>query len=113
MQSPLPMKVIEVLYALQQMEFGFSRGNKERAEELRGLLPPPILARYDRLANRGREPVAAVRDGVCSKCHIRMSIGSFFQLTRATEICTCDNCGRFLFLPEGEPKSRPALVTEK
>ena len=100
-------KVMEQLLALQNLQFDehsrISRSNAEM-EKLRDKVPTPILAHYERLVLRGRKGVAMVRAGVCSECHLRITRGKLANLSAtANELHLCDNCGRYLYLPEGEP----------
>jgi len=100
-------KVMEQLLALQSLQFDersrTSRANAEM-EKLRDKVPTSILAHYERLVLRGRKGVAMVRAGVCSECHLRITRGKLANLSAtANELHLCDNCGRYLYLPEGEP----------
>ena len=100
-------KVMEQLLALQNLQFGersrTSRSNAEM-EKLRDKVPTPILAHYERLVLRGRKGVAIVRAGVCSECHLRITRGKLVNLSATpNEAHLCDNCGRYLYLPETEP----------
>lgn len=94
-------EVLQKLLLLQQLQFG--PGVKDtwtRAAHLRRSIPAELLAKYDRLASRGKRPVALVHNGVCGNCHIRLAVGSAFALSQTAEICQCDNCGRFLLAAE-------------
>ena len=50
----------------------------------------------------GRKGVAPVRHGVCSGCHIRVSIGTLASLVYPKDLYLCDSCGRYLLLPLDE-----------
>ena len=99
-------KVTELLLALQNLQFDersrTSRSNAEM-EKLRDKVPTPILAHYERLALRGKKGVAIARAGVCSECHLRIISGKLIGLVYTDEVQLCDNCGRFLYLPDDEP----------
>ncbi len=98
------MKIIEQLLVLQNLELGPSPIPPESQEEiakLRGLVPPTILAHYDRLMTRGKKGVSVVRNGVCAECHMRMASGIFARLLRAEDITICDTCGRYLIAAPG------------
>src|SRR5438105_5172059 len=43
--------------------------------ELRGKIPAPILGHYDRLVAQGKKGVAAVRNQVCTGCHMKVTLG--------------------------------------
>ena len=100
-------KVMEQLLAFQSLQFDersrTSRSNAEM-EKLRDKVPTPILAHYERLVLRGRKGVAIARAGVCSECHLRITKGKLANLSATPkELHLCDNCGRYLYLPEAEP----------
>ena len=63
-------------------------------------VPSPILAHFERLVARGKKGVALARNGVCSECHLRITEAKLISLTVGTDIQLCDNCGRYLYLPE-------------
>jgi hypothetical protein len=69
-------------------------------QELRGRIPAPILAHYDRLMTRGKKGIIAVRNQVCSGCHMRLPIGVIMTLMHGHDLQLCDTCGRYLYLPE-------------
>jgi len=100
-------KVMEQLLALQTLQFEersrTSRSNAEM-EKLRDKVPTPILAHYERLVLRGKKGVAIARAGVCSECHMRITRGKLVNLSATlNEVHLCDNCGRYLYLPEAGP----------
>jgi predicted nucleic acid-binding Zn-ribbon protein len=93
------------LLALQKLELdsgGRTAAAKAEAEVLRREIPPLLLSHYDRFAQRGKKGVALARNGVCSECHIRMPVGKLAALSTSDEVHRCDNCGRYLYLPEGD-----------
>lgn len=97
--------VIDFLYELQEVEVGEEDDSPEksgRIARLRKKIPAPILAHYDRLRHRGKKGVALVRNGVCTGCHMRMSIGTLATLMHGEDIQLCDTCGRYLFLSDEE-----------
>ena len=99
-------KIMEQLLALQKLQFDArSRSSESKAEmeKLREKVPMPILAHYERLALRGKKGVAIARNGVCSECHLRITAGKLATLAYTDEVQLCDNCGRYLYLPEDEP----------
>ena len=109
--------VIDQLYALQQLELqkrGKTPEIPEKIQELRATIPAPILAHYDRLMARGKKGVAAVRNSVCTECHMRVAIGVCATLARREDIELCGSCGRYLYLPdepamvEAAPEPKPA-----
>lgn len=109
-QKKAMTEIMKNLLALQQFQFG---GRAQTAEaqaettERRERVPAPILDRFDRLLRRGKKGVATARHGVCSECHLRITSGTLASLAYTTELHVCDNCGRYLFLPDDEPLGLP------
>ena len=102
-------ELLQSLVKLQAIEFEETTEKSAGATiaELRGKIPPQILGHYDRLVARGKKGVTAVRGENCSSCHIRVPIGAIMTLKRGEDIQLCENCGRYLFLPE-TPEAEPA-----
>jgi predicted nucleic acid-binding Zn-ribbon protein len=90
------------LLKLQALEFGETKEKNVAAQmaELRALIPPQVLAHYDRLVARGKKGVAIVRNQVCSGCHMQLPIGTVNTLMQGNDIRLCDSCGRYLYLPD-------------
>ena len=96
-------KTMDRLLALQKLQFDVrARPTVAQAEleKLRAKVPSAILAHYERLVARGKKGVALARNGVCSECHLRITGGKLIGLSVGTDIQLCDNCGRYLYLPE-------------
>jgi predicted nucleic acid-binding Zn-ribbon protein len=100
---------LQNLVKLQALEFaGVKNKNVEASlAELRGKIPPQILGHYDRLVAHGKKGLAAVRDQVCTGCHMHLPIGVVTTLMRDDDIQLCDNCGRYLYLPEATKAEVP------
>jgi hypothetical protein len=107
----LMKNVIELLFALQEIEMGPSPSSPQNEVDIRRLrekIPAPILAHYDRLLARGKKGVAVVRHGVCLACHLSLASGVYAQLIRAEDIVICGSCGRYLlYRPEDKPTEPP------
>lgn len=71
-------------------------------QELRAQIPAQILAHYDRLMARGKKGITAVRNQVCAGCHMRLPTAVIMTLLHEQDIQLCDNCGRYLYLPDRE-----------
>jgi hypothetical protein len=54
------------------------------------------------LTARGKTGLAAVRHQVCMGCHMRIPIGAIIRLMHAEDVQLCDNCGRYLYLPNDD-----------
>ncbi|MBX3281799.1 MAG: hypothetical protein KF756_04905 [Acidobacteria bacterium] len=63
-------------------------------------LPERLAAVYDRLAQRSRDglAVAEVINGSCNACHISLRPQVQVEVRRGTDIMTCENCSRILFV---------------
>lgn len=99
-------KIMDCLLALQKLQFDVRvrlTAVQAELEKLRAEVPPTILAHYERLVGRGKKGVALARNGVCSECHLRITGGKLVGLSAGTDIQLCDNCGRYLYLPETAP----------
>ena len=95
-------ELLQNLIRLQSIEFEETTEKIAGATiaELRGKIPPQILGHYDRLVAQGKKGVTAIRGQVCSACHIRVPLGVIMTLKRGEDIQLCENCGRYLFLPD-------------
>lgn len=102
--------VLQNLLKLQALEFGDVAGKsiETQVAELRGLIPQPILGHYDRLRVRGKKGVATIRNQVCSGCHMQIPIGTITVIMREDDIQLCENCGRYLIVPD-QSKSAPVV----
>jgi predicted nucleic acid-binding Zn-ribbon protein len=123
----MPNVLLQNLLRLQSLEFDESREKnaEARSRELRGQIPAPILAHYDRLRVRGKKGVAVVRNQVCTGCHMRLPIGTINTLMQGQEIQLCETCGRYLYLPDAaesqfvenvaatKPETKPAAKPRK
>jgi hypothetical protein len=99
-------QVMEKLLALQKLELDTKPLTLKNAAEilkLREQLPAAILSHFDRLVDRGKKGVAIACKGVCGECHLRLPSGTMAALVYTNEVHLCDNCERYLYLPEDEP----------
>lgn len=95
-------ELLQNLLKLQALEFNETteKDPAARIEELRKLVPLPILGHFDRLIARGKKGVAIVRNQVCTGCHMKLPIGTINTLMQGQDIQLCDSCGRYLYLPD-------------
>jgi predicted nucleic acid-binding Zn-ribbon protein len=91
------------LVKLQDIEFGVvtDKAAEKQIAELRAAIPAPILAHYDRLRVRDKKGIVAIRNQVCTGCHMGLPIGKITVVMRGEDIQLCENCGRYLYMPEG------------
>src|ERR1017187_8707712 len=94
--------VLQDLIKLQALDFAEPADKKSeaRAAELRAKIPQPVSAHYERLRIRGKKGVAVVRNQVCTGCHMHVPIGQITVLMRDEDVQLCENCGRYLYLPD-------------
>ena len=102
-------ELLQNLVKLQSLEFA---GVKDKNTEaslavLRAKIPSQMLGHYDRLVAHGKKGLAAVRDQVCTGCHMHLPIGVVTTLMHDDDIQLCDNCGRYLYLPEATKAEVP------
>ena len=115
--------LLQNLLKLQALDFGETtpKGSEALREQLRAIIPQPILVHYERLTVRGKKGVAIVRNQVCTGCHMRLPIGTINTLMQGQDIQLCDTCGRYLYLPspaetqavEQAPAPKPAPRARK
>jgi hypothetical protein len=105
----------ENLLKLQAHENSGSAGPaaKKRLAELRAQIPAPILAHYDRLVARGKKGVAVIHHQVCSECHVQVPRNTVLILMHGDDIQICENCGRYLCLPEHVNPAPPPVKSRK
>lgn len=92
------------LLNLQTLEFGETKkaGDLAVIAELRAKIPAQIIEHYDRLRARGKKGLAALKNQVCGSCHMQVPLGVVMTLRHGQDIQLCENCGRYLYLPEEE-----------
>jgi hypothetical protein len=108
-------ELLQNLIKLQSLEFGEIKEKNADATitELRGKIPPQIIAHYDRLVARGKKGVAAVRNQVCTGCHMRVPIGVVATLMHDTDIQICESCGRYLYLSDSTKTTAPVEAVKQ
>jgi predicted nucleic acid-binding Zn-ribbon protein len=110
-------EIMKSLFELQMLEFDTTvrPASEARIVELRALIPAPILAHYDRLADKGKKGVALLRNQTCSGCHMRVPLGVVLDLKHGEDVCLCDNCRRYLYLREEDSVAagNPAPVLQE
>jgi hypothetical protein len=74
---------------------------EKSVEKQRKKIPVPILSHHDRIKAKGRRSVAPVQDWICRACFISVPVGSRQQLSHADDLFICENCGAYLYLPDG------------
>jgi Zn-ribbon protein, possibly nucleic acid-binding len=103
-----------MLLQLQEIEFEKPHDKPIAPESslLRAQIPGPILAHYDRLTARGKRGVALVHHQTCGGCHMLLPIGKINSLLHHDDIQLCENCGRYLYLPNTTHRNTTAASGE-
>jgi len=103
-------ELIRNLLKLQSLEFSKTAQDSEKEiEALRALVPPPILGHYDRLRARAKKVVSAVRNQVCTGCHVQVPRAVEINIMHGEDIQICENCGRYLYLPDASEPELPEV----
>jgi predicted nucleic acid-binding Zn-ribbon protein len=105
-------EIMKNLFELQTLEFAetIRPTAEKRIAALRAKIPAPILAHYDRLGDKGKKGVAVLRNQTCSGCHMRLPIAVVMDVKHALDVCLCDNCRRYLYLPETDPAAEAKVA---
>jgi fructose-specific phosphotransferase system IIA component len=69
----------------------------EKMEQMRSCISPRVLAHYDRLKAKVREPIVAVEEEICLGCNLQLSSSFAQELRESQKLMTCPNCTRFLY----------------
>ncbi len=76
---------------------GLEELQKARAK-LAGKIPQALRNRYEKLAGHYSMAIIPVTDDRCLGCFTKLPT-SFFSSAYSSELLTCENCGRLLFIP--------------
>jgi predicted nucleic acid-binding Zn-ribbon protein len=96
------------LHAILATFDGRSKSLLARQKELQEARPPltlpideEILDRYERLfKSKNGLAVAPIEHGVCTGCHMQMTMQTILSAKAEKEIITCSQCGRYLYTEE-------------
>jgi len=70
---------------------------KKRAQAAKDVRNSQLLRKYDEVRGRLGDPaLLVISDGVCSACHLTLSLDLVRRLKAASQLDTCENCGRIL-----------------
>lgn len=84
----------------------------ERREQLTVIVPKVMLATYERMSRSKRgQALAAIRDGICSACRVRVRPKLFSDVRRGEQMITCESCGRILYYRPDTPQSAEASTS--
>jgi predicted nucleic acid-binding Zn-ribbon protein len=106
--------MMRTLLEVQLLDMNPTRGAAaETLARLRSRIPEGILQRYDRLRARGKTGIAPVHHETCAGCHMHVRVATIMALKHGEITQSCDNCGRYLYLPEEPEKPEPAVAAPK
>ena len=71
---------------------------KQARSDLAAKIPTMLLNRYERLAGHFKVAILPVTGDKCLGCFVKLPT-SFFSAALRTELLTCENCGRMLYIP--------------
>jgi predicted nucleic acid-binding Zn-ribbon protein len=71
-----------------------------RQVALRAQIPTSILGHFDRMLAQRKPGIAAVRNGVCGACHLRIPRAHVAGIKGSHELDVCDQCGTFIYSEE-------------
>ena len=96
------IEIMQHLLKLQALELNESddADTERRISLLRAKIPTQLIGHYDRLRSRGKKGLAAVRNEVCTACHMHVPRGSILTLMHREDIQVCENCGRYIYLTD-------------
>jgi predicted nucleic acid-binding Zn-ribbon protein len=72
---------------------------KERSD-LAERIDEDVLDRFERLfASKGDSAIVAIEHGICTGCHMKLTIATVKDAEAGKEIVNCEQCGRILYIP--------------
>ena len=81
---------------------GFKLSGIKELEKARSNLakriPPNLINRYEKLAERYKVAILPIAGGKCLGCFVKLPT-SFFSSITTNKLLTCENCGRLLYIP--------------
>jgi uncharacterized protein len=73
--------------------------SKER-KELAEKMDEDLLDQFERLfVSKGDSAIVAIEHGVCTGCHMKLTIATVKGAESGKEIVNCEQCGRILYVP--------------
>ena len=82
--------------ALESRLQGLSKERKELAEKM----DEDLLNRFERLfGSKGDSAIVAIEHGVCTGCHMKLTVATVKAAEGGKEIVNCEQCGRILYVP--------------
>jgi predicted nucleic acid-binding Zn-ribbon protein len=80
------------------LEIRLQQLSKER-KELAEKIDEDVLDQFERLfASKGDSAIVAIEHGVCTGCHMKLTIATVKAAESGKEIVNCEQCGRILYV---------------
>jgi len=98
----------EISEQLKQLESEATRRREER-KQIVAKIQPVIYRRYELVRKRRGSAIAAVEDGTCTACHVRLPPMLHHQLMRGEDFGQCPMCNRIIY---AKPPSLDAAEPE-
>lgn len=86
-----------------ETEEEIARLQQERAA-LSERVPPYLVKQYETLRQRSSGPIAAIRNGTCAGCKLKLSGSTIERVRGGMAIVSCEHCSRILYVDEFEPE---------
>lgn len=118
------MKTMESMINSQESDFNASKatldsemnsykeelaGLKVKEEEITPGLDQEILFKFQRIIQRNAEGIVAVKNGVCTGCHMILPAQFANEVRDGSEILFCPYCSRILFYEKGDDEEEKAF----
>lgn len=94
-------------------------GKKKRLEELEKMeasmsegIDPETVFKFQRIIQRNKEGIVAVRGSVCNGCHMILPAQFADEVHRGEKILFCPYCSRILYYEEAEENEESYIPTE-
>jgi len=97
-EEHLQAQVAAITRETRETEEGSLAQLRNERTALASTTPPYLLAQYEALRATFSNPVAAVQNGTCGGCKIRVSANTAERVRASREIVTCEHCSRILFV---------------
>jgi len=103
-------KKVQLLQEAETLEKELADRRRDR-EGLLLRLDEKLYQNYERVVSmRGGLGVAAVKDGICQGCHLRVRPQLVVEIKSRVAIINCSHCNRFLYWAEEPVASRPEAM---
>jgi len=96
-EAQLRAEIERIASGLEETD-GKIAGLKAERERLAGGITPYILSQYETLHKKYRDPLAAIVQGTCSGCKLRLSGNTIERAKGGMGVVQCEHCSRILYV---------------